>query len=95
VLEIHLTDQAVAGRDATLPSLHLYLVDRTVGSARWFGRRVYELILRSLRDPPAILVSILVDARDAPVPAAEWAAVERYAAATMPALYTTHCDASS
>jgi hypothetical protein len=94
-LEMHLTDEAVAGRDATLPSLHRHLVDQTAGRARCYGRRVYELLVSSLRDPPATLVTILGEARDAPVPAAEWAAVERYAAAVMPALYGTHCDVFS
>jgi hypothetical protein len=90
-LEIHLTDEALAGRDATLPSLHRHLVDQAVGRARRCGRRVYELLAHLLRDPPATLVAILRDARGAPVPAAEWAAVKRYAGSITP----TTCDASS
>ena len=54
-----------------------------------------ELLVGLLRDPPATLVTILGDARHAPVPAAEWAAVEEYPAVMMPALSGTHCDASS
>jgi hypothetical protein len=94
-LEIHLTDEAIAGRDATLPSLHLHLIDQPAGRTSCYGRRVHELLVSLLRDPPATLVTILGDARHAPVPAAEWAAVEEYPAVMMPALSGTHCDASS
>ena len=93
--EIHLTDESVAGRDATLPSLHRHLVEQTTDRARCYGRRVYELLVRLLRDPPATLVAILRDAREAPVGAPEWAAVKRYADVMIPALHGTHCDASS
>jgi len=94
-LEIHLTDEAVAGRDATLPSLHRHLVRQTDGRVRPYGERVYELVLGLFLDPPATLVAALADARDAPVPAAEWAAVERYAATPMPALHRPSCNGSS
>jgi len=74
----HLVSENVAGRDATLPALHSFLVERPTGRARRLGRHVHNTVVRLLTDgPDRRLVEIIEEGRGARIPDSEWRELAR------------------
>lgn len=83
-LELNLVDETIAGRDATLPSIVDYLVERpTDRAARIVGRRVAKTVAELVLNLPTnrTLRDVIEECRETPIPASEFRQLEQERAA--------------
>jgi hypothetical protein len=75
---LHLVNELVAGRDATLPSLHAVLVDRAGERSKPPARRVRDAVCHMVfgRDKP--LVDVVEEARECQISELEWQEVAEW-----------------